>query len=66
MLRNPLVVAILSSIAIAVAACASVDPDPANDPVGLHVKGLVNNYRAAVGLPAVTLDAKLSKGWSPA
>ena len=34
----------------------------ANETVELRVKRLVDRYRAAVGLPAVTLDAKLSKG----
>jgi hypothetical protein len=60
MLRSLKVVALFSCVAIAVAACGSIDP--ADDSVGLHVKGLVDGYRASVGLPAVTLDTKLSKG----
>src|SRR5258706_11133901 len=63
MLRTPLVVALVSCVALA--ACGSLDPYPqsaANDPVGLRVKGLVDRYRAAAGLSAVMLDAKLSKG----
>jgi hypothetical protein len=49
---------------VAIAGCASVDPYArlANDPVGLRVKGLVDRYRADVGLSPVNLDAKLSKG----
>jgi hypothetical protein len=58
MLRSLRVVTLLSCFAVA--ACASIDP--ANEPVGLHVKTLVDRYRAQVGLPPVTLDAKLSKG----
>src|SRR5215470_10994010 len=58
MLRRFPMVALVSCVALA--GCASIDP--ANDPVGLRVKGLVDRYRAEVGLPAVTLDAKLSKG----
>jgi uncharacterized protein YkwD len=63
MLRTLLVVALVSCVAVA--ACGSIDPYPrpaANDAVGLRVKRLVDHYRAAVGLSAVTLDAKLSKG----
>ncbi len=59
MLRSLLVVALVSCVALA--ACGSIDPK-ANDTVELRVKRLVDHYRAQVGLPAVTLDAKLSKG----
>jgi len=43
---------------------ATTDPRPSGDtdePQGLRVKRLVDRYRAAVGLPPVTLDPKLSK-----
>lgn len=61
MLRN-VVVALISCVAVA--GCASVNPYArlANDPVGLRVKGLVDRYRADVGLSPVSLDARLSKG----
>jgi hypothetical protein len=59
MQRNLLVAALLSCFALA--ACASIDPSRP-DPVGLRVKSLVDRYRAQVGLPGVTLDARLSKG----
>jgi uncharacterized protein YkwD len=74
MLRSLLVIALVSCVAVASAGAAtSLDrypysttkPDPhlaANDSVELRVKRLVDRYRAAVGLPAATLDAKLSKG----
>ena len=66
MLRSILVVAFVSCIAVAAAhAAASIDRNPrraANETVELRVKRLVDRYRAQVGLPAVTLDAKLSKG----
>ena len=66
MLRSLLVAAFVSCVAVAGAyAAASIDPDPrraANDTVELRVKRLVDRYRAAVGLSAVTLDARLSKG----
>src|SRR5262245_56658685 len=39
------------------------DPRPApNDAIELRVERLVDRYRAAVGLSAVTLDEKLSNG----
>jgi len=61
MLRSLFVVALVSSFAVA---CAPIDPYQlaANDPVGLRVKGLVDRYRADVGLSPVTLDGRLSKG----
>ncbi len=72
MLRSLLVVALVSCVAVAAAdAAVSIDPyaeqkrdsrRSANDTVELRVKRLVDRYRAAVGLSAVTLDAKLSKG----
>ena len=66
MLRSLLMAAFVSCVAVAGAyAAASIDPDPrraANDTVELRVKRLVDRYRAAVGLSAVTLDARLSKG----
>jgi uncharacterized protein YkwD len=72
MLRSLLVVALVSCVAVAAAhAAASIDPyvEPksnlrraANDTVELRVKRRVDRYREAVGLSAVTLDAKLSKG----
>jgi uncharacterized protein YkwD len=72
MLRSLLVVALVSCVAVASAGAAgSIDPyakpkpDPrptASDTLELRVKQLVDHYRAAVGLPASTLDAKLSKG----
>jgi uncharacterized protein YkwD len=72
MLRSLLVVAFISSVAVAAAhAAASIDPyvEPksglrtrANDTVELRVKRRVDRYRAAVGLPPVMLDATLSKG----
>ena len=66
MLRSLLVAAFVSCVVVAGAyAAASIDPDPrraANDTVELRVKRLVDRYRAAVGLSAVTLDARLSKG----
>jgi len=66
MLRSLLVVALVSCVAIAATgAAAPVKPDSrpaANGAVELRVKRLVDHYRAAAGLPAVTLDAKLSKG----
>ena len=72
MLRSLLVVALVSCVAVAAAdAAVSIDPytEPkrdsrraANDTVELRVKRLVDRYRAAVGLSAATLDAKLSKG----
>ena len=70
MLRNLLVVAFVSCVTTAHAA-ASIDPyvEPksglrtgANETVELRVKRCVDRYRQAVGLPAVALDAKLSKG----
>ena len=71
MLRSLLVVALLSCVAVASAnAAGSIAPDfktkpdsrtTANDTVELRVKRLVDHYRASVGLPAATLDAKLSK-----
>src|SRR5262245_31242878 len=60
MLRSLLAVVLVSCVALA--ACGSIDPHAANDTVELRVKRLVDRYRAAVGLPAVMLDAKLSKG----
>jgi uncharacterized protein YkwD len=66
MLRSLLVVAFVSCVAVSAAqAAASIDPYPrraGNETVELRVKRLVDRYRATVGLPAVTLDAKLSKG----
>ncbi len=62
-MRSLLVVVLVSCVAVA--ACGSMDPYPrpaANDTGGLRVKQLVDRYRAAAGLPAVTLDATLSKG----
>jgi uncharacterized protein YkwD len=71
MLRSLLLAALMSCVAVASADAARpihpyAEPKPnlrpaANDAVGLRVKRLVDRYRAAVGLPAVTLDAKLSK-----
>ena len=71
MLRNPLLIIFMSCVAGATAGAArSSAPyaqpkagprSAANDPVELRVKRLVDGYRAAVGLPAVRLDAKLSK-----
>ena len=57
MLRSLVVAAFVSSFAVA---CTSIDP--ANDATGLRVKGLVDHYRASVGLSPVALDARLSKG----
>src|SRR6476646_2025532 len=72
MLRNLLAVAFVSCVAVGSAdGAVSIDPHAelkpasrraANDTVELRVKELVDRYRAAVGLPPVTLDAKLSKG----
>jgi uncharacterized protein YkwD len=68
MLRNLLAVALLSCVAVAsangdsYAAQKPASRRAANDTVELRVKELVDRYRAAVGLPPVTLDAKLSKG----
>src|SRR5260370_7877777 len=72
MLRSLVVVALVSCVAVAAAdAAVSIDPyaeqkrdsrRSANDTVELRVKRLVDRYRAAVGLSAGTLDAKLSKG----
>src|SRR5215213_1433104 len=72
MLRSLLIVTLASCVAVTAAhAAASIDPYAApkrnprsasNDAPELRVKRLVERYRAAVGLPAVTLDAKLSKG----
>ena len=66
MLRNLLVVALFSCVAVAATADAAVSIGPfrrpAADTVELRVKRLVDRYRATVGLSAVTLDAKLSKG----
>jgi len=71
MLRSLLVVAFVSCVAVAADAAVSIDPyaEPkqnlraaANETIELRVKRRVDLYRAAVGLPAVTLDAKLSKG----
>src|SRR5262245_65230941 len=66
MLRSLLVVALISSVAVAAAhAAASIDPYArrgANDAVELRVKRLVDRYRAQAGLLPVTLDATLSKG----
>ncbi len=66
MLRSLLVITFVSCVAVAGAyAAASIDPYPgpaANDTVELRVNRRVDRYRAAVGLAAVTLDAKLSKG----
>jgi uncharacterized protein YkwD len=72
MLRSLLVVALISCVAVTAAdAAVSIDPyteakrNPrasANETVELRVKRRVDLYREAVGLPAVTLDAKLSKG----
>jgi len=72
MLRTLLVVALLSCVVVAAADAAVTiapytvpKPDPrptAKDTVELRAKRLVDRYRAAVGLSAVTLDAKLSKG----
>src|SRR5262249_35700072 len=71
MLRNLLVVALVSCVAVA-AADGAVPIGPravpkqssrraVEDTVELRVKGLVDRYRSAVGLPPVTLYAKLSK-----
>lgn len=71
MLRSLLVVALVSCVAVAADAAGPIqrygEPKPdsrstANGAVELRVKRLVDHYRAIVGLPAVTLDAKLSKG----
>jgi uncharacterized protein YkwD len=72
MLRNLLIVALLSCVAVDAAhAAVSIAPytDPktnsrrsGNESVELRVKRRVDLYRAAVGLPPVTLDATLSKG----
>jgi uncharacterized protein YkwD len=72
MLHRLLVVALLSCVAVASAeAAVSIDPYTAqqssprrasNETVELRVKRRVDLYREAVGLPPVTLDAKLSKG----
>src|SRR5688500_10451910 len=44
-------------LVVAFAGTAHAESDP-----GPRVKALVDRYRAAVGLPPVTLDPKLSKG----
>src|SRR5689334_7890712 len=65
MLRNFLVLALVSCLAAGAAdAARAVKParPAANGAVELRVKRLVDHYRAEVGLPAVTLDPKLSKG----
>jgi len=66
MLRNLLVVALFSCVAVAATADAAVSIGPlrrpAADTIELRVKRLVDRYRAEVGLSPVTLDAKLSKG----
>jgi uncharacterized protein YkwD len=72
MLRTLSVVALVSCVAVTAAdAAVSIDPyagpnaasrRAANEAIELRVKRRVDLYRAAVGLPAVTLDAKLSKG----
>ena len=62
MLRSLLLVALVSCVAAADAAGSSGLYAEPNHAVELRVKRLVDRYRAAVGLPAVTLDAKLSKG----
>jgi uncharacterized protein YkwD len=68
MLRSLLLAAVVSCVAVAGAGAARpvapyAEPDSrraAND-LELRVKRLVDRYRAAVGLPSVPLDAKLSK-----
>jgi uncharacterized protein YkwD len=71
MLRSLLALAFVPFVAVATAD-AAVSADryaaqktdsgrAANDAVELRVKRLVDRYRAAVGLPPVALDAKLSK-----
>ncbi len=70
MLRSLLFATLVSSIAGAGSAAAGpaypyTESKPhlaVNDTVGLRVKQLVDRYRAAVGLPPVKLDAKLSQG----
>lgn len=72
MLRSLLLAALVSCVAVANAdAARPIDPyaapkpdlrSPANHTIEQRVNRLVDRYRAAVGLPAVTLDAKLSKG----
>ncbi len=72
MLRSLLTVCLVCCVAVTGAnaarpinAFAGARPESqaaAKDSVELRVKRLVDRYRAAVGLPAVTLDAKLSKG----
>ena len=70
MLRSLLVATFVSCVAVADAhAAASIDPytdakrySRSNETVDLRVKRLVDRYRATVGLPAVALDTKLSKG----
>src|SRR6266699_380128 len=62
MLRSLLLVALGSCVAAADAAGSTSPYAEPNHAVELRVKRLVDRYRAAVGLPAVTLDAKLSKG----
>jgi uncharacterized protein YkwD len=71
-MRRLLFAALISCVAVDAAhAAASIDPytDPransrrsTNEAVELRVKRRVDLYRAAVGLPPVTLDATLSKG----
>ena len=69
MLRSLLVIVLSSCIAVTAHAAASIDPytgpnsrRAANESVELRVKRRVDLYREVVGLPPVTLDAKLSKG----
>src|SRR5262245_58460979 len=71
MFRPLLITALLSCVAVATADGAMSTNSYAaqelnsrrgmNDSVELRVKGLVDRYRNAVGLPPVALDAKLSK-----
>jgi uncharacterized protein YkwD len=71
MFRTPLIVALVSCVAVAAAdGAVSIDSRAqqkadsrrvANEAIELRVKRLVDRYRTAVGLPPVTLDAKLSK-----
>jgi uncharacterized protein YkwD len=72
MLRNLLLAGLVSCVAVTGAGAArsvypyteqNARPGPAaNEAVELRVKRLVDRYRATVGLPAVRLDAQLSKG----
>lgn len=72
MLRRLLMAALVSCAAVTGAGAARPiypytepkqhPPPAANGTVELRVKRIVDRYRATVGLPAVALDAKLSKG----